>query len=214
MSKLTLYIGNKNYSSWSLRGWLAVKLTGQPFDEVLIPLDRPETRASILAHSPSGRVPALKHGPIGVWDSFSIGEYLAETFPDARLWPVDAAARASARSIAAEMHAGFGALREAMPMNIRARQARTPSDAVAADIDRITALWREARGRSGGPFLFGRVSLADVAFAPVVTRFQTYEVKVDEASQSYMKTILDWPHMQEWISAAKAEPFSIPHYDV
>jgi glutathione S-transferase len=208
MPSLTLVIGNKNYSSWSLRAWLALSHVGVSFREIVIPLQAPDTREQILAHSPSGRVPVLRHDDLVVWDSMAIGEHLAEAFPDARLWPDDRAARATARAVSAEMHSGFAALRAAMPMNARARlpgYGRTPASLV--DIDRVRALWRDCRGRfgGGGPFLFGRFSLADAMYAPVVLRFRTYEVALGDVERAYSDAVLALPSMQKWMSAAEAE---------
>ena len=213
---LTLVIGNKNYSSWSLRPWLALKQAGIPFTEIYIPLYVGNWRERVLKHSPSGKVPALEHGTIKVWDSLAICEYLAEHFPEKQLWPADVAARAEARSVSAEMHSGFQALRQNMFMNIRRRmpaRGRTPE--VAADIERITAMWNGCRRRyaAGGPFLFGRFSIADAMYAPVALRFQTYEVSVDGAAGEYMRTLLALPALQEWIAAARAEKKSIPQYE-
>lgn len=217
MSELTLYIGNKNYSSWSLRAWLALKHVGTPFKEVVIPLEgggRPTI--AIAPHSPSGKVPALRYGDMVVWDSLAIGEYLAEEFHQAHLWPSDRIARAFARSASAEMHSGFPNLRAQLPMNIRRvpfALHRTPE--VDQEIARIDSLWGEARRRfgAGGPFLFGRFSLADAMFAPVATRFRTYGVPLDEISQSYVSAIHELPAMREWAAGAKAEPWSIDSYE-
>lgn len=205
---MKIYLGDKNLSSWSLRAWLALAHTGAPFEEVMIPLDRPDTAARIKAVSPSGRVPALADGDVLVWDSLAIGEYLAERFPAAKLWPDDPAARAAARAMCAEMHAGFAALRTNMPMDLRAAspgEGRAPG--VAEDVARILELWRTARARfgAGGPFLFGRFSLADCFFAPVVTRFRTYAVEVDEAGRAYLEAVEAWPAMRAWRAAAEAE---------
>jgi glutathione S-transferase len=213
MAEATLYIGNRNYSSWSLRGWLAVKQAGLPFDEVLIPLDEPNTRTELLRISPSGRVPALKHGERTVWDSLAIGEYLAELYPDKALWPADPAARAVARSISAEMHSGFAALRNHFPMNIRSsfpNRGVTPE--VQADINRITALWRDQRRKlapDAGPFLFGHFTIADAMFAPVVSRFRTYRVELDELCQTYADAVWAMPAYREWQDAAGHEPMII-----
>jgi glutathione S-transferase len=213
MADFTLYIGNRNYSSWSLRGWLMVKASGITFEEILIRLRQPNTKAEVLRHSPSGRVPALVHGEVSVWESLAIGEYLAELFPDANLWPGDRAARAVARSVSTEMHAGFTALRTHFPMNVRssfANRASTPD--VQADIDRITAIWHDCRSRFGqdGPFLFGAAfSNADAMYAPVVSRFRTYKVDLDAEAQAYCDAVWSWPPMQEWAAAAKNEPWVI-----
>jgi glutathione S-transferase len=210
MSELTLVVGSKNYSSWSLRPYLALAHTGQPFQEVVVALDAPDTAANIARHSPSGRVPVLRHGALSIWDSLAICEYLAETFPAARLWPEDKAARAVARAVTAEMHSGFAALRQNLPMNIRARRAGQGHDApgVKDDIRRVLALWSECRARygQGGPFLFGAFSIADAFYAPVVTRFVTYGVELDAGAAAYRDAVLGLPAMRRWVEAAAAEP--------
>jgi len=216
VAEFTLYIGNKNYSSWSLRAWLTLKQAGLAFDEVVIPLYTPESKAAILRHSPSGRVPCLKHGDVTVWDSLAIAEYVAELVPEAQLWPADPEARAVARGISAEMHAGFAALRQNMPMNLRAAfPGQGMSPAVQADINRITALWRGCRQRFAGgqPMLFGRFSIADAMYAPVVARFATYGVALDEAARGYVRPILELPAMREWVEAAKQEPWTIAQFE-
>lgn len=181
MAGCTLVIGNRNYSSWSLRGWLMARISGIDFDEIVVPLDTPETQAAIHQHSPSGRVPVLLHDGLVVWESLAIVEYLHELRPAAGLWPASVAARARARAVAAEMHAGFVELRTHMPMDIRASRpgiGMTPE--VRADIERITNLWRDCRQHFAGAasrddgFLFGTISAADAMYAPVVTRFRTY----------------------------------------
>jgi glutathione S-transferase len=212
MAELSITLGNKNYSSWSLRGWLAVKQTGVAFDEAMIPFRQADTRARILAASPSGRVPVLRHGGLVVWDSLAIGEYLAECFPEAGLWPRDPAARAVARAVTAEMHAGFAALRTRLPMDIRGRHpgfAAPPG--VAEEVARIVALWGDCRTRfgQGGAFLFGDFTLADAAFAPVVTRLVSYDVALDGTAAAYRDAVLAWPAMVEWTEAAHAEPWVI-----
>ncbi len=212
MSPLTIAIGNKNYSSWSLRGWLALEHVGVPYEEILVPLGAADTHARIAAVSPSGRVPALRHGDVRVWESLGICEYLAETFPDAHLWPEDRAARAVARAISSEMHAGFAALRSCMPMNVRTRfpgYGRTPGS--LRDIERIRTLWSECRAGfgHGGPFLFGRFSVADAMFAPVVFRFRSYEVKLDPGQGAYLDAMLAHPGMLKWARAAEAETWTI-----
>jgi glutathione S-transferase len=216
MSAYTLIIGNKNYSSWSLRPWLAMKMAGASFREIVIPLRQPTTAADIVRHSPAGRVPILHDGEITVWESIAILEYLAEAMPEARLWPEDRKARATARAVSAEMHAGFVALRTHMPMNIRASKpgrGRTPE--VEQDIRRIVALWEDCRAcfDEGGPFLFGRFSNADAMYAPVVTRFNTYGVALHGEARAYADAILALPAMQEWFAAGKAEPWSMPEND-
>jgi glutathione S-transferase len=210
MSELTLVVGSKNYSSWSLRPYLALAHTGQPFQEVVVALDAPDTAAHIARYSPSGRVPVLRHGELTLWDSLAICEYLAESFPEARLWPEDRAARAVARSVTAEMHSGFAALRQSLPMNIRARRPGQGQDVpgVRADVQRIQALWSECRQRfgQGGPFLFGAFSIADAFYAPVVTRFVTYGVELDAVGAAYRDAVLGLPAMRRWTEEAAAEP--------
>jgi glutathione S-transferase len=212
MADITIYLGNKNYSSWSLRPWLALKHTGAVFDEVVIPLREAATRGTILRHSPSGRVPALKHGTLTVWESLAICEYLAETFPEAGLWPQDRAARAVARAVSSEMHAGFAALRGHLPMNMRSSfPGRGVTPEVQADINRITAIWRDCRKRfgEGGPFLFGSFTVADAMYAPVVSRFRTYKVELEEVAQAYADAVWGLPALQEWLTAATNEPMII-----
>jgi glutathione S-transferase len=206
-SGLVLFVGNKNLSSWSLRPYLALAHTGAPFEEVVVHLDRPDTRERLLAVSPSARVPVLRDGALVVWDSLAICEYLAERFPEARLWPESIDARAQARSVSAEMHSGFADLRREMPMNITARTPREPSPAVAQDVARVLAIWSDCRARhaASGPFLFGAFSIADAMFAPVVTRFETYGVKVDDVARRYMDAIQALPAMQRWSAAAADE---------
>ena len=212
MADITIYLGNKNYSSWSLRPWLALKQTGAAFDEEVIPLSEAATRSTVLRFSPSGRVPALKHNELTVWDSLAICEYLAETFPAAKLWPDDKAARAVARAVSAEMHSGFAALRDHLPMNMRSsfpNRGVTPE--VQADINRITAIWRDCRKRFGaaGPFLFGGFTIADAMYAPVVSRFRTYKIELEAEAQAYADAVWALPALQEWLTAAKNEPMII-----
>ncbi len=216
MAEFTLVIGNKNYSSWSLRGWLMARIAGIDFEEILIPLDLPETQASIRKHSPSGRVPVLIHRGLAIWESLAIAEYLNDLKPEAGLWPPSAAARGHARSISAEMHAGFAELRDKMPMNIRASYpGMSMTQAVRADIERITGLWRDCRKRFGGAFpkdngfLFGTFGAADAMYAPVVTRFRTYGVKLDSDTEAYCDAVLAQPAMKEWADAARNEPWLI-----
>lgn len=206
-SGLVLFVGNKNLSSWSLRPYLALSHVGVPFEDVVVRLDRPDTRERILAISPSGRVPSLRDGALVVWDSLAICEHLAERFPEARLWPEDPALRARARSISCEMHSGFAALRRELPMNIVARTPRAPSPEVARDIERIVAIWTEHRALHAdrGPFLFGPFSIADAMFAPVVTRFVTYDVPVPAAARAYMDAVLSLPAMVRWSADAHEE---------
>jgi glutathione S-transferase len=212
MSTLTLVIGNRNYSSWSLRAWLALKHAGATFDEIMIPLSRPDTGDAIRAHSPAGKVPVLRHGALTVWDSLAICEYLAETFPAAGLWPDGAEARAVARAASAEMHSGFQALRSHMPMNVRKLlpgKGRAPG--VDIDLARIGVLWESCRERfgGGGDFLFGAFSAADAMFAPVVSRCRTYDVALSDVCQAYTDAVSNLPAMREWAAAAAAEPHAI-----
>jgi glutathione S-transferase len=206
---LTLIIGSKAYSSWSLRPWLALDQIGVPFEEKLIILDEPDTAARIKQHSPSGRVPSLVDGALTVWDSLAIIEYLAEKFPQAGLWPSDATARATARAVCAEMHSGFAALRTNMPFDIRSdRSGQGRAPGVAEDIARVCELWRDCRARfgQGGPFLFGQRSAADAFYAPVVSRFTTYGVEVDPIARAYMDAVWSLPAMQRWKAEAAPEP--------
>ena len=209
MPRMTIVIGNKNYSSWSLRGWIALKSTGAEFDEVRIPLRRPTTRAEILKHSPAGKVPVLHDSGVTVYESLAVCEYLAEKFPAARLWPEDMGARALARAVSAEMHAGFASLRSDMPMNCRAHlPGKGATLAALTDVARIEAIWNDCRGRYGGEgdFLFGRFSVADAMFAPVASRFATYEPGLGPTAKAYVEAIHALSAMQEWIEAARAEP--------
>jgi glutathione S-transferase len=213
-SDLVLVIGNKNYSSWSMRPWLAMKQTGIPFLEHRIALYQPDSRRRVLEHSPSGRVPVLKDGATAVWDSLSILEYLAEKFPERGLWPRSAAARAHARSVSAELHSSFAALRTHMPMNLRNSypgRGRTPE--VEADIARIVGLWTDCRATASGPFLFGDFCIADAMFAPVATRFITYGVKLPSVCQRYVDTLIPLPAMQAWYADARAEREAVDEYD-
>jgi glutathione S-transferase len=216
MAKATIYLGNKNYSSWSLRGWLMLSMSGLAFDEVVIPLDQPDTAETIVKYSPSGRVPVLTHGDLRIWDSLAIGEYLAEICPKVGLWPTARRARARARSVSAEMHAGFAALREALPMNMRRSfPGHEYSREVQAEINRITAIWRDCRNQNGedGPFLFGGPGIADAMFAPVASRFRTYGIDLDETAASYLKAIHGLPAMKRWTQAAKNEPMVNERYE-
>lgn len=216
MADLTLVLGNKNYSSWSLRAYLMALQVSAEVDDLVIPMFRDGYKEAIREQSPSGLVPAIRHRDTVVWDTLAIGEYLAETFPDARLWPADREARAFARCIAAEMHSGFGAVRQNLPMNIRARKPKQLDADTRANVDRILEIWRQARARfgAGGPFLFGAdFGIADAMYAPVVTRFVTYAVEVDAHARAYMDAVLATPGMLAWTAAASAEPWSISHYD-
>jgi len=205
---LTLYIGNKAYSSWSLRAWLAVQATGAACQEVRIPLYQDSSAAALARFSPTGRVPVLRDGELVVWDSLAICEYLAELHPAARLWPADPNERAHARSISAEMHSGFTALRQALPMNARATGRRVRRDAaVERDVARVCAIWRDCRAASAqrGPWLFGEFGIPDCMFAPVVLRFHTYDVPCGPVERDYMTAMLSHPPLQAWMSAAARE---------
>lgn len=205
---LNLIIGNKRYSSWSLRAALALELSGAPYTEQVIALDRPDTQARIREHSPTGKVPLLKTEEGPVWDSLAIGEYLAERFPEAHLWPRGQYARAVARSVCSEMHSGFVGLRTHLPMDLKRDEAlaEMPDDA-RADIQRVCALWAECRARFGqdGPFLFGHASLADAYFAPVAARLRSYQVDLPEVAAAYVATVYQWPAFQRWYQVALKE---------
>ena len=211
MTKLTLIIGNKNYSSWSLRPWLTMKQAGVEFAEVRIPLDTPNTQEEIRRYSPSGKVPVLIDGDLKVWESLAICEYVAERFAP-HLWPADITARAVARSVCAQMHAGFQNLRENMPMDCRGRyQGLGMNTAVQADINCIIAIWEECRQKfgAGGDLLFGNFTIADAMFAPVVSRFITYGVQLNSVAKAYLDVVWALPAMQEWVAAACNESESI-----
>jgi glutathione S-transferase len=214
---MQLYIGNKRYSSWSLRPWLVMTHFGLPFEEILILLDEPDTAAKIRAISPSGRVPCLVDGDVTVWETLAIIEYLAERFPEHAIWPRDAAARAVARAISNEMHAGFSGLRNACPMNLRRTFAyRDRGPQAAADVARIESIWHDARRRfgRGGPFLFGTFSAADAMYAPVVFRLAGYNWPVTEESKLYSAAVMDLPAIQAWVSAAAAETAIVPSDEI
>ncbi len=216
MTDLTVFLGNKNYSSWSLRPWLVLKQLGAAFEEIVIPLYEPTSKETILRHSPSGRVPALRHGDVVIWDSLAICEHLAEAFPAAGLWPADPAARSVARAVSAEMHSGFQALRSHLPMNVRSSfPGRGVTPDAQADINRVMAIWRDCRKRFGadGGFLFGRFTIADAMYAPVVTRFRTYRIELEREADAYCETIMALPAMQEWIAAARNEPMVVDAFE-
>ena len=215
MVKATLTISSKNYSSWSLRGWLLTKMAGLDFKEDILPADDPSTRAELLLLSPSFQVPRLTHNGVSVWDTLAIAEYLHEISPEAGLFPADAAARAHCRSISGEMHSGFANLRSALPMNLKGHFPNFKIWAGAqADIDRIITIWRECLLTYGGPYLYGELSMADAMYAPVCTRFKTYDVKLDKECAAYSQRILAWPLMTDWLEAAKAEPEELEELDV
>lgn len=201
---LKIVVGNKKYSSWSLRPWLALKITSAPFEEIVVPLDMPDTAQNIRKYSPGGRVPALIDGGLTVWESLAICEYLAEKFPQAGLWPADAAQRARARSISNEMHAGFANLRNDCSMKIVQQYPYKPlRPETQKDVDRILEIWGECLRDSGGPWLFGkRPTIADCMYAPVVSRFRTYSIP---GGKAYVDHVWSWPALQEWVAAAKAE---------
>ena len=205
-----LIIGNKNYSSWSLRAWLLLSEAGIDFAEERVPMDTPSFKADVLKLSPAGRVPVLIMNGEHIWDSLAIAETVAERWPAAGLWPDDPAARARARSVSAEMHSGFLALREGMPMNCRAMGRKVAlTDALAADIDRMYAIWADCHERYGGAdsdgWLFGRFSVADAMFAPVVLRFRTYGINLPDAVGSYPARLLESDAMQNWLASAESE---------
>jgi glutathione S-transferase len=213
---MKLIMGNKNYSSWSMRPWIAMKVAGIEFDEEIIPLRQHDTKSQILMRSPAGKLPILMDGSVVVWESTAILEYLNDKFPEARLWPSDNAARAHARSVSNEMHAGFTALRRGLSMNIkRIPSAAQVSPDVQVDIDRIVAIWIDCRTRFGrdGRFLFGAFSIADAMFAPVINRLSAYAVAVPVPVRSYMSSVMELPAWQQWTSEALSEHWSIDEID-
>ena len=215
MAKATLTISSKNYSSWSLRGWLLTKFSGLDFEEIVTAPDDPSARAEILLLSPTILVPCLRHDGATIWDTLAIGEYLNETMPHAGLLPEDRIQRAHCRSICGEIHSGFATLRASLPVNLKGhfpgfkRWTRAQ-----ADIDRVCAIWRDCLAQSGGPFLFGERTMADAMYAPVVTRFATYDVKLEPLLATYADMIMNMPEMVEWITAAKEEPAEIEELEV
>jgi glutathione S-transferase len=215
MAALTLVIGNRNYSSWSLRAWLLLKRVGLEFDEIVIALDRPDTRDLVERHSPSGRLPVLQHGELRIWDSLAICEYASEL--SGKGWPRSREARAVARAVCAEIHSGFTTLRALWPMNARARNRHTAITAsLEADIERIDEIWNDCRGRfgAGGAWLFGEYSVADAMYAPVVLRFNTYGAHISQAARWYMASVLEDAALQEWLQLAKHEPWTIAAEEV
>jgi glutathione S-transferase len=214
---LRLILGNKNYSSWSFRPWIAMKVAGIAFDEEVISLNAADFKERVTRVSGAGKVPALVDGPVQVWESLAILEYLAERFPAAGLWPSDPAARAQARAIAAEMHAGFVPLRRHLPMNMwRPVKPRELPAEVQVNVRRIEAMWADCRTRfgAGGPYLFGRFGAADAMYAPVVSRFHTYAVEVGAPTRAYMTAVMALPAWREWYAAAIAEPWVLPEDEV
>jgi glutathione S-transferase len=217
MAKLHLVIANKNYSSWSLRPWMAMTMVGLPFDESMILLDTPTAKKEIAEHSGAGRLPVLHHGKITVWETLAILEYLAETFPEKNLWPKSKAARAVARAISNEMHAGFTGLRNACPMNLRRPQKPVVlNDATKADVARIEQIWRECRKTygKGGKFLFGKFCIADAMFAPVATRFETYAIPVAKDTRAYMDAVMATKAFTTWKAAALIETWIVSHDEI
>jgi glutathione S-transferase len=215
MANATLTISSKNYSSWSLRGWLMTRFSGLPFEEVVIAPDDPSARAEILLISPTILVPCLRHDGATIWDTLAIGEYLNETMPDAGLLPADRIQRAHCRSISGEIHSGFATLRASLPVNLK---GHFPGFKIwtraQADIDRVCTIWRDCLAQSGGPFLFGARTMADAMYAPVVTRFMTYDVKLEPLLKTYADLIMNMPEMVEWVAAAKEEPAEIEELEV
>ncbi len=215
MSRTTITLSSKNYSSWSLRGWLMAKFAGIDFDESIVAPDNADARAEILLLSPSILVPCLTYQGIKVWDTLAIGEFLNEIAPKSGLLPKDRAKRAHCRSICGEMHSGFVSLRQALPMNIKAHFPKFKIWSKAnADIERIVFLWRECLGANGGPFLFGELTMADAMYAPVVSRFRTYDVALDRQTQAYADRIWALPAMVEWCEAAMGEVEEIEELEV
>ena len=216
MSKATLFISSKNYSSWSLRGFLLARMAGLDFETQAVSADDPSLRAELLMQTSSIRIPYLVHDDVRIWDTLAIAEYLNELHPAAGMLPTERVARARCRSIAGEMHSGFSALRESLPMNLRMfRPNFTLWSAVRADIDRIVEIWRECLGASKGPWLFGEHrTIADAMFAPVVTRFRTYDVAMDPICDRFCQEILAWPDMREWFASAQKEPEQIEELDI
>ena len=215
-SKPVLTISSKNYSSWSLRGWLLCRLAGLDVEERVVPISDPATRDELLLLSPSFLVPSLEHEGVTVWDTLAIGEYLHEIRPEAGLLPSDRKARAHCRAVSGEMHSGFSNLRSALPMNLKAKHKDFKIwPGAQADIERITAIWRDCFARYGGPYLFGAgLTLADAMYAPVCTRFQTYDAKLDAACAAYVARILALPAMVEWTAAAWGEPEGVEELEV
>jgi glutathione S-transferase len=214
---LHLTIGNKNYSSWSFRPWIALKVAAIPFDETVIPIHHAGSREKFLALSPAGKVPILRDGAVIVWESLAILEYVAEKFPDAGLWPGEAAARAHARALASEMHAGFVPLRRQCPMNMwRPVKKLELGPETAANVTRIDAMWSDCRARfgHGGPFLFGRFGAADAMYAPVVSRLHTYGIEVSAVSGAYIQSMMALPAWQEWYAAALREEWVLEEDEV
>jgi glutathione S-transferase len=211
MANTTLVLGNRNYSSWSLRAWLALRKSGADFDEVLIPLDTPEFERTIGQYSPSRRVPVILHGDLCIWDSLAVCEYVNESYAKGRLWPEDINARGLGRAMAAEMHSGFTEIRNRLPMNCRAENRRVPIDAaLQADLDRLFALWRDSLARFGSDgWLLGQFSIVDAMFAPVVLRLKTYAIEVPGDLQGYCQRVYDDPDVSHWVALALEESWIV-----
>jgi glutathione S-transferase len=215
MAKASLTISSRNYSSWCLRGWLLCKFAGLAFEAVKVPLDNAEARAELLLLAPSFLTPCLTYEDLEIWDTLAIAEFLNEILPEAGLMPKDRAARSRCRSISGEMHSGFANLRAALPMNLKASHPGFKVwTGAQSDVDRVCVIWREALAQSGGPFLFGERSMADAMYAPVCTRFATYDVKLDPVCAAYRDRILALPEMVEWTAAAKLEPDEVEELEV
>jgi glutathione S-transferase len=215
MAPAKLTISSKNYSAWSLRGWLLCRMAGLEFEEVLVDVDDQASRQEILLLSPSFLVPRLTHGPVTVWATMAIAEYLNETFPDAGLWPDDVVARAHCRAVSGEVMSGFYNLRSALPMNLRVRHdSFHVFTGARPDIARIEEIWTHCLDTYGGPYLFGaRPTVADAMHAPICTRFRTYGIEVPDSADGYCDTILSWSLLEEWIASAKDEPHEIPELE-
>lgn len=211
---MKLIIGNKRYSSWSLRPWLLMKQFEIEFEEILIPLDQPQTAKEILKYSPSGKVPALIDDRLIIWESLAIAEYLNEKYPEKQLWPADVKDRARARALSNEMHAGFQTLRTHMPHDLQKTLTAFDWQPAKNDIDRICAIWRDCLKNSGGPFLFRTFSIADAMFAPVANRFVSYGVSVDAQCSRYISTLRELKSHQLWIQEALVESHRMPKYEV
>jgi glutathione S-transferase len=216
VSQATLTINSRNYGAWSMRGWLLCRLAGLDFAEVMVPSDDPSARAELLLLAPSFQVPRLEHDGVVVWDTLAMAEYLQELLPEAGLLPTDPVARARCRSICGEMHSGFANLRSALPMNVKSRHPGfTVWAGARADIDRVLAIWRDSLADHGGPYLFGSApTMADAMYAPVCTRFRTYDVTLDEPTAAYCRTILELPDVVEWCRLAQAEPDDMEELEV
>jgi glutathione S-transferase len=205
MAALTLVIGNKNYSSWSLRPWVLLRHMGVPFTELRIALSQPHTSAALKEHSPTGRVPVLKDGSLVVWDSLAICEYVSEQYLHGKGWPQAVAARAQARSFCAEMHSGFQALRSSWPMNVRLQRKLPVEGALKRDIERVSDIWAQCRERSGGPWLYGEYGIVDAMFAPVALRFHSYQPELPPLAAAYVTTQVQSPALQDWVAAGRVE---------